>query len=80
MTTNITRMSIDIPSKDHRRLKILADAEEMTLREFVLAVLDPILHPKRNPNKKNLKAIEDARKRKTLKAKDFEDLCDKLGI
>jgi antitoxin component of RelBE/YafQ-DinJ toxin-antitoxin module len=73
-------MSIDISSKDHRRLKILADAEEMTLREFVLAVLEPILHPKRAPNQKTIKAIEAARKRKTIKAKDFEDLCNKLGI
>ncbi|NGX51677.1 MAG: hypothetical protein K1060chlam2_01550 [Chlamydiae bacterium] len=80
MTINTTRMSIDISSKDHRRLKILADAAEMTLREFVLAVLDPVLHPKKKPNQETIKAMDDARKRKTIKAIDFEDLCDKLGI
>jgi len=80
MTTNTTRMSIDISSKDHRRLKILADAAGMTLREFVLAMLEPVLHPKKTPNQETIKAMEDSRKRKTIKAKDFEDLCEKLNI
>jgi len=75
-----TRMSIDISSQDYRRLKILADAEEMTLREFVLDVLNPILHPKKTPNQETIRAIGDAKKRKTIKTKDFEDLCDKLDI
>ena len=80
MVAKSIRMSIDIPSKDHRRLKILADAENMTLREFVLSALDPILHPQKKPNRKTVKAITDAKEGKTIKANDFEDLCDKLGI
>ena len=80
MTTKTTRMSIDISIPDHRRLKILADTENMTIREFVLSVLDPILHPEKIPNKKTIRAMENARKRKTIKAKDFEDLYEKLGI
>ena len=80
MATKSIRMSIDIPSKDHRRLKILADAENMTLREFVLSALEPILHPKKKPNKETIQAMKDAREGRTIKANDFEDLCDKLGI
>jgi len=80
MSSGITRMSIDISSKDHRRLKILADNAGMTLREFVLSIITPILHPEKKITEKTLKAINDARNRKTIKAKDFEDLCDKLGI
>ena len=73
-------MSIDINTKDHRRLKILANSKGLTIRELVLSVLDPILHPNKDPNKDTIAAIEDARKRKTIKAKDFENLCDQLGL
>ncbi|WP_194847504.1 hypothetical protein [Candidatus Neptunochlamydia vexilliferae] len=80
MATQMTRMSIDIPTKDHRRLKVLANSQGLTIREFVLTSLEPALHPTKKPNKETQKAMEDARKRKTIKANDFEDLCDKLGI
>lgn len=73
-------MSIDIKKQDHRRLKILADSHGVTIKEFVLNTLDPVLHPQKKPNQETLKAMDDARVGKTIKAKDFEDLCDKLGI
>ena len=79
MATHMTRMSIDIPSKDHRRLKTLANAQGLTIREIVLNLLDPVLYPNKVPNKTTKKAMEDARKRKTIKSKDFDDLCNKLG-
>lgn len=80
MATEMTRMSIDIPTKDHRRLKMLANAEGLTIREVVLTLLEPVLHPQKIPNKTTKKAMQDARKRRTIKAKDFQDLCDKLGL
>ena len=47
--------------------------KEVTLREFLLECI-------RTPNKKTLKAMDDGRKEKTKKAKNFEDLCEQLGI
>ena len=80
MAINTTRMSIDITKKDHKRLKILADQVDMTIKDFVLSVLEPVLHPERKPNETTKQAMKAARKRQTIKANDFEDLCDKLGI
>ena len=77
-----TRMSIDVSLKDHRRIKILAAAEGVSIREFVIECISEKIYPENEkiPNKTTKKAMESARKRKGTKAKDFEDICDQLGI
>ena len=80
MSTKIIRMSIDVPPQDHKRIKIFAAAEGTTLREFVIECIHEKIYPERRPNKKTIKAMEEARKGKTSKAKDFDDLCSQLGL
>jgi hypothetical protein len=80
MSTKTTRMSIDVPLKDHKRIKVLAAAEGSTLREFVIECIHERIYPERHPNIKTRKAMSEARKGKTKKAKDFDDLCNQLGI
>lgn len=80
MSVKTTRMSIDVPLKDHKRIKVLAAAEGATLREFVIECIRERIYPEKQPNKKTRKAMEDARKGKTKKAKGFDDLCEQLGI
>jgi len=80
MSARTTRMSIDVPLKDHKRIKVLAAAEGATLREFVIECIHERIYPEKRPNKKTIKAMEDARKGKTVKAEDFDDLCKHLGI
>lgn len=77
-----TRMSIDVPLKDHKRIKMLAAAEGISIREFVVDCIANKIYPEKekHPNKITRKAMGDARKRKTVKAKDFNDLCKQLGI
>lgn len=77
-----TRMSIDVPMKDHKRIKMLAAAEGVSIREFVVECIANRIYPEKEkrPNKTTRKAMEDAKKGKTFKAKDFDDLCNQLGI
>ena len=77
-----TRMSIDVSLKDHRRIKILAAAEGVSMREFVVECVFEKIYSENEkiPNKTTKKALESARKRKGTKAKDFEDICHQLGI
>jgi hypothetical protein len=75
-----TRMSIDIPVKDHKRIKVLASAEGVTLKDFVIDCIREKIHPEKKPNAKTRKAMSDARKGKTTKAKNLEDLYEQLGI
>lgn len=75
-----TRMSIDVSLRDHKRIKVLAAAEGVSLREFVVECINEKIYPQKHPNKTTRKAMESARKGKAIKAKDFDDLCDQLGI
>lgn len=75
-----TRMSIDVPLKDHKRIKIAAAAEGVSIKEFVVECIYERIHPEKRPNKMTRKAMEDARKGKTIKADDFDDICKQLGI
>ena len=75
-----TRMSIDISTKDHKRIKVLASAEGRTLKDFVIECIQEKISPEKKPNIKTRKAINEARKGKTLKAKDLYDLYEQLGI
>ncbi len=80
MSAKTTRMSIDVPLKDHKRIKIMAAAEGLVSGEFVIECIHERIYPEKIPNKKTRKAMEDSRKAKTKKAKNFDDLCDQLGI
>lgn len=79
--SNTTRLSVEIPSNEHKKLKILADANGLTLRDFILIILDPILHPKKKPNKTTRKAIEDTEKGIGLKTyKNIDQMWEALGL
>ena len=81
MSTISVRLSVDMNPKDHKKLKIIADAYGFTLREFVLNLLDPILHPEKKPNKVTKNIMKDAEKGINLiKYKNIDDFLDKMGI
>lgn len=79
-SSKTTRMSIDISVKEHRRIKVLASAEGITLKDFVIRCIQEKISPEKKPNAKTRKAMDDARSRKTVKVKDLSDLYDQLGI
>lgn len=76
----LTRMSIDIAIRDHKKIKILAAAEGVSLREFVIECIQEKINPPKKPNAKTRKAIADARKGKTSKVKNLSDVYKQLGI
>jgi hypothetical protein len=80
LSKKTTRMSIDVSLKDHTRIKVLAAAEGLSLKEFVIECIHERIHPEKRPNAKTRKAMEDARKGKTFKAKDISDLYEQLGL
>lgn len=81
MATHTTRLSIDMNPKDHRKLKILADANGVSLKDFILTVLDPYLHPQKKPNKVTQKAIDSIEKGNNLKTfESVEHMWKELGL
>ncbi len=77
----LSRITIDIPKEDHKKLKALAAILGKSIREIVIDSLEQHLYNSKTPNKKTLKVIADAHAGKGLTtAKDVEDLFKKLGI
>jgi hypothetical protein len=83
MTTrgHLSRMTLDLPEEDHKRLKALAAILGKSMREIVSNWIHEHLYSANLPNKETLKAIESVEKGKDLiEAKDADDLFRKLGI
>lgn len=87
---NVSRITIDMPKVDHKRLKTLAALSGKSMREMVLEFIDSGLSQYQEqvecphnhiPNQKTVQAIKDSEKKDNLvKAKDVKDLFKKLGI
>lgn len=76
-----SRLTIDISKNIHKRLKMIAALQGKSMREYVSELIEKEVYSEKIPNKETLKAISDVKKRKGLiKAKDVNDLFDKLGI
>lgn len=78
---DVSRMTIDIPKRSHKQLKALSAVLGKSMRELVVKLIDDYLQSAKLPNKKTLKAIQDAEDGKDLvKAENLQDLFKKLGI
>ena len=79
--SHISRMTLDIPEEDHKRLKALAAILGKSMREIVANWIHEHLYSANMPNKETLKAMESIEKgRDLIEADDAEDLFRKLGI
>jgi hypothetical protein len=79
--SHLSRMTLDIPEEDHKRLKALAAVLGKSMRELVINWIHEHLYSANVPNKATLKAIESVEKGHNLtEANDAEDLFRKLGI
>jgi ribosomal 50S subunit-associated protein YjgA (DUF615 family) len=79
--TELSRITIDISEKSHKRLKALAAILGKSMREIVVESIEERLSAAPVPNKETCAALRDAQQRKgLLEAKDAEDFFRKLGI
>jgi hypothetical protein len=79
--TELSRITVDIPTKDHKRLKAVAALLGKSMRELIIISIEEHLQKVDMPNKKTLKAMKDVADGKNLvKAKDAQDLFKQLDI
>jgi hypothetical protein len=81
-----TRITVDIPTLNHKRLKMLAAFHGKTMREIFVEFIEQGLKHYQEcaeshiPNEITKKAIDNVRKRKSLKkVATVEELFKKLG-
>ena len=76
---DFSRITIDIPKIDHKKLKAISALLGISMRELVIESIREHLY--KYPNKETLKAIENVEKGGNLtKTKNIKDLFKKLGI
>jgi len=79
--SDLSRITIDIPKKSHKRLKAMAAVLGKSMREIVIESIEERFHRDAVPNNETLKAIKSVEKGQDLiEAKNVEDLFKKLGI
>ena len=61
----ISRLTIDLPKADHKRLKMAASLMGVTMKDLVIMSVDEFIHKK--PNKLTEKAIKQSEKGKGIK-------------
>lgn len=78
---HFSRMTLDIPEEDHKRLKALAAILGKSMREIASNLIHEHLFSANLPDKETLQAIENMEKGKGLiEAKDADALFRKFGL
>ena len=78
---NHTRISLDIPNEEHRRLKAIAALRGVSMKEIILESLRRELYRNNIPNKLSEKTLKESDLGKNTKEyKDLEELRSELGI
>ncbi len=78
----LSRITIDIPTLEHKRLKALAAAKGLSMKELIMEpVREKYCCEDLDFNKETKQAMKDAENRKGLvKVKNTKDLFKKLGL
>lgn len=78
---NMSRMTIDVPDEDHKRLKALAAVLGKSMREIITEWIHDKLYSTNTPNAETLDAIKQIEQGENLiESADIDDLFRKLGI
>jgi len=76
----LSRLTIDIPKKTHKRLKVIAALQGKSMREYVSDLITRSIDEK-IPNEKTLEAIAAVEEEKDLvEVENAQELFDKLDI
>jgi hypothetical protein len=79
MSHRITRLTIDLPSSEHKRLKMAASLMDISMKQLVLMSVEDFMQKKFN--KVTEKALKQSRVGKNLKKfSNLDELFDDLGI
>ena len=79
MTTKSIRITIDLPNKEHKKLKTAATLLGVSMKEFVIDSLHETFKS-RTYNKKTLKAIREAEEGNLKEFDSLKDMFEDLGI
>lgn len=79
-SNSTSRITIDIPRENHRKLKAIAALYGKSMKEIVVELIENCLIEK-IPNAETIKALKNAQEGKNLvKDESFEDFFKRFGV
>lgn len=79
MSVRESRLTIDLPASEHKRLKMAASMMDVSMKQLVIMSVEDFMQKKFN--KVTEKALKQSKSRKNLKKfENLNDLFDDLGI
>ena len=76
-----TKISINLSTIDYKKLLSIAKRQGFSAEEFILHLIYETIYKNKKPNKKTLKAMEDAEKGIGLKfCKNIDEMWKSLGL
>jgi hypothetical protein len=81
MNKNTTRVTVDFPNEEHKRLKAVAALMWLSIKDYIILCVEEKIFSKNRPNKKTRKVFEQTDQGKNLTAcADIDDMIEKLGL
>jgi antitoxin component of RelBE/YafQ-DinJ toxin-antitoxin module len=79
--SNTTRVTVDFPNEEHKRLKAVAALMGMSIKDYIILCVEEKIFSKNIPNKKTKKVFEETDRGKNLTAcENVDDMIEKLGL
>ena len=79
MSTKVSRLTIDLPTGEHKKIKTLASVLGMSMKDLVLVSVDQFMKSK--PNQVTEKALKQSLSGKNLKKfETVDEMFEDLGI
>lgn len=76
-----TRLTFELPTVDHKRLKAIAALAGISLKDLILTCLRENLLSENVSNEETIRVFKETEEGKNLvRYKDADDLIDKLGL
>ena len=76
-----TRVTVDFPQEEHKRLKAVAALMGMSIKDYIILCVEEKIFSKNIPNKKTKKIFEETDQGKNLTAcENVDDMIEKLGL
>lgn len=79
MATKTTRFTLDLPNKEHKKIRTIASVLGLTMKDLFLLSIEEFTHKKLN--KTTMQALEETESGKGLhKFDSLQDMFNDLGI
>lgn len=81
MSKDTTRVTVDFPNEEHKRLKAVAALMGLSIKDYIIFCVEEKIFSRNRPNNKTKKVFEQTDQGENLTAcANVDDMIEKLGL